>query len=577
MLGLPIPIPVAIGWIGQLADALDAAHEAGILHRDVKPANVLIGRGERLFLADFGIARMIEAETSLTGTGVVLGTPVYMSPEQAKGQAATAASDRYALAVLSWEILTGHPPFRGESALALMNQHVTAPVPMISGLLAELPSGLDPIFMRALSKDPDTRPSSCRLFALEVAGFHSMGPTSPGPRAPDAPSAVTATRPTVVDPTGDVTLLAAPPRSRRPGLPAIMTGAVAVAAISGGLVFWNRGAAPEGSGAARPPAATRPPLPASPTEPPAASTAPMAPVESPPKTVPRSASFPVAPPRPRIVEVQATSPVPGPTPAADDRAALLASARNRLEQVLHGGGRPTRGDFEFARDAASRAAAMKPHAKIARAVELYAQGGLLYLDGKDDEARQALFEALRVAPKAAESDIRPLRWVARSHGEGAASLSGWEIALTFGDARSEAESLIEEALRNHPNRMRPLLGRAALRRLQGRDEEAIADARRAWEQRPAGVAGNAAAEFLGETYSRKKDFEEAVRWFRLAAAPQNPLTGRAASQAARILRDHLGRPDEATGLFRTACLAGNEAACREAPPLGRAGQPRSAP
>ena len=132
MVGSPIPFAQAVSWIHQLGDALDAAHAAGILHRDVKPANVLIRRDDRLALADFGIAKMFESPTGLTATGMVVGTPIYMAPEQAQGKPATPASDRYSLAVLAYELLSGKPPFGGESALSLMHQHVTAPAPLLS-------------------------------------------------------------------------------------------------------------------------------------------------------------------------------------------------------------------------------------------------------------------------------------------------------------------------------------------------------------------------------------------------------------------------------------------------------------
>jgi predicted Ser/Thr protein kinase len=95
------PPALASAWIVELADALDAAHAAGVLHRDVKPANVLVGRNDRLFLADFGIAKMLESQSGLTATGVVVGTPIYMAPEQALGRPATPATDRYALAVVA--------------------------------------------------------------------------------------------------------------------------------------------------------------------------------------------------------------------------------------------------------------------------------------------------------------------------------------------------------------------------------------------------------------------------------------------------------------------------------------------
>ena len=93
--GRPIPMARSAAWLHQLGSALDAAHAAGVLHRDVKPANVLLGRDERLLLSDFGIARALESSTRLTATGVLVGTPAFMAPELAEGEAATAASDRY--------------------------------------------------------------------------------------------------------------------------------------------------------------------------------------------------------------------------------------------------------------------------------------------------------------------------------------------------------------------------------------------------------------------------------------------------------------------------------------------------
>ncbi|MBK6404268.1 MAG: protein kinase [Holophagales bacterium] len=175
MMGSPIPFAQAVSWIHQLADALDAAHAAGILHRDVKPANVLIRRDDRLALADFGIAKMVESPTGLTATGMVVGTPIYMAPEQAQGKPATPASDLYALAVLAYELLSGRPPFDGESALALMHQHVTAPAPLLSSSVHGLPAGLDPIFEQALAKEPERRPPTGRAFARQLFAFVPTG------------------------------------------------------------------------------------------------------------------------------------------------------------------------------------------------------------------------------------------------------------------------------------------------------------------------------------------------------------------------------------------------------------------
>ncbi len=190
-----VPSGRALTFVRQLAEALDAAHGAGVLHRDVKPANVLLGKEDRVFLGDFGIAKALESMTGLTATGVVVGTPIYMAPEQAQGKPASPASDRYALGVLAYELFAGQPPFEGESALSLMHQHVTTPPPRISGR-SLLPPVLDEVFAKVLSKDAAARPPSCRAFAEALAealppAFASpSSPTrswGPGPAAPRVP------------------------------------------------------------------------------------------------------------------------------------------------------------------------------------------------------------------------------------------------------------------------------------------------------------------------------------------------------------------------------------------------------
>src|SRR5436190_6552136 len=107
--GDPIPAPTALAWLEEAASALDHAHKAGIVHRDVKPANLLLDANGRLAVGDFGIARMA-TDVNVTSTGTVLGTAAYLSPEQALGKPATSASDRYALAAVAFELLTGERP-----------------------------------------------------------------------------------------------------------------------------------------------------------------------------------------------------------------------------------------------------------------------------------------------------------------------------------------------------------------------------------------------------------------------------------------------------------------------------------
>src|SRR3954469_17069587 len=138
----PIPPPTAARWPDEGASALDHAHRAGIVHRDVKPANLLLDGNGRLAVGDFGIARMA-SDVGMTSTGTVLGTAAYLSPEQALGQRATAASDRYALAVVAFELLTGQKPFQVEHVAAQARAHVETPPPAASALAGGLSAAVD--------------------------------------------------------------------------------------------------------------------------------------------------------------------------------------------------------------------------------------------------------------------------------------------------------------------------------------------------------------------------------------------------------------------------------------------------
>jgi serine/threonine-protein kinase len=146
----------ALDWLAETASALDAAHRAGVVHRDAKPGNLLLDANGHLHVADFGVASAAGL-TSFTQTGTILGTAGYLPPEQARGERATAASDLYSLAVVAWELLTGHRPFESTSATAEATAHVTAPVPSIQAANPTLPARLDDVFARALAKDPRAR------------------------------------------------------------------------------------------------------------------------------------------------------------------------------------------------------------------------------------------------------------------------------------------------------------------------------------------------------------------------------------------------------------------------------------
>jgi serine/threonine-protein kinase len=183
--GRPIPRDTALQWLEQAASALDHAHKAGIVHRDVKPANLLLDAGGRLAVADFGIARLA-TETGVTSTGTVMGTAAYLSPEQALGEPATAASDRYALAVVAYELLTGARPFNAEHAAAQARAHVEAEPPR-----AGLGTQADRALARGLEKDPAARWPTASAMVEALDG--EAAPARPQRTAPTQP--VTAAHP----------------------------------------------------------------------------------------------------------------------------------------------------------------------------------------------------------------------------------------------------------------------------------------------------------------------------------------------------------------------------------------------
>lgn len=156
--------------VTQAAGALDAAHAVGLVHRDVKPANMLItgsGRAERVLLADFGLTKAADAVTRQTQIGQILGTVDYMAPEQFEAGDASHLSDVYGLACVLYECLTGRPPFVRESDLAVLWAHVTAPVPPVSEL-APVPPALDAVLSQALAKSPTDRHPTAGAFATDV-------------------------------------------------------------------------------------------------------------------------------------------------------------------------------------------------------------------------------------------------------------------------------------------------------------------------------------------------------------------------------------------------------------------------
>ncbi|HSB37414.1 MAG TPA: TonB family protein [Thermoanaerobaculia bacterium] len=185
----PMPFDVAVAWLQALGAALDHAHAKGVLHRDVKPGNVLIDSQGRPMLADFGLARSSESTSMLTQAGVALGTPRYMAPEQALGLRVDGRADQYALAVIAFEILTGTLPFQADTPALLFHQHTALPPPPASSIVSDIPPGADAVLTKALAKNPGDRFPSCLSFveALATALGVPLAPVSGGRGRPPAP------------------------------------------------------------------------------------------------------------------------------------------------------------------------------------------------------------------------------------------------------------------------------------------------------------------------------------------------------------------------------------------------------
>src|ERR671922_2358962 len=166
----PLPVPVALGLTHQIARGLAYAHEHGVVHRDVKPQNVLLDESGRPKVTDFGIARSLDPGEELTEAGTLLGTSDYISPEQASGQPVDTSSDQYLLGVLLYELLTGSVPFPGETFMAVAMRHLRDPVPSARALRPDIPERVDAIVARALAKRPGDRfpTTAAMLTAIEA-------------------------------------------------------------------------------------------------------------------------------------------------------------------------------------------------------------------------------------------------------------------------------------------------------------------------------------------------------------------------------------------------------------------------
>jgi len=181
----PLPLERVAHIIEQVASALEAAHRAGLIHRDVKPGNILVEPGDRAVLTDFGIAKALES-TGFTRTGMMVGTPGYISPEQIRGEQVGPAADQYALGVVAYEMLAGEPPFQGDTATLLYKQ-ANEPPPSLRDRNLQVSPEVERVVMRALAKRPEERWKSVRTFAQALTQA-SVGEWAPSvkPKSPMA-------------------------------------------------------------------------------------------------------------------------------------------------------------------------------------------------------------------------------------------------------------------------------------------------------------------------------------------------------------------------------------------------------
>ncbi|MGV9359817.1 serine/threonine-protein kinase [Amycolatopsis sp. NPDC003731] len=273
----PLDPARAAGIVTQVAGALDAAHVDGLVHRDVKPSNVLVTSADFVYLVDFGIARSMTAEgTSITGTGNVIGTLDYMAPERFGDAPITGLVDVYALACVFFECLTGHRPFPAEGAAAQMGAHLTAPPPVLSRARPGLPPALDAVLARGMAKNPADRYPTAGAFADAVrTALTAPAPpiptwqkTLPGFVAHAAPAPTTPPRPmplpTAPHPgpgpftgpprvTGPAAKLPKPQRNRWIALCAVLAGVVVVALVITYVVTRDRTTQTGGPGPTDPP------------------------------------------------------------------------------------------------------------------------------------------------------------------------------------------------------------------------------------------------------------------------------------------------------------------------------------
>ncbi len=257
----------------EAACALGHAHQRGIVHRDVKPANIMFDHDGRVMLTDFGISKALQAASGFTGTGMIIGTPHYMAPEQAKGQQVDGRADQYSMGVVGYRMITGQLPFGGDSVHTILYKHIFEPAPRTSSIRQDMPPHLSESISRALAKEPEQRYPTMEDFATAVWPEQPVSaptkggkaastsrrppPRTKGPVTADTPTEVTSA-PTTPIPRAGMKVGGAAPKKSRVGL-FVGVAVLAVAGVGGYMALGNKqGAAPPP--ATPPPQTTRAPV-----------------------------------------------------------------------------------------------------------------------------------------------------------------------------------------------------------------------------------------------------------------------------------------------------------------------------
>jgi len=238
-----------------------------VVHRDVKPANIMFDHHGRVMLTDFGISKALQAATGFTATGMIIGTPHYMAPEQAKGQTVDGRADQYSLGIVGYRMLTSELPFSGDSVHTILYKHIFEEVPLAKTRRADVPDFLSTAIARALSKEPEHRFPTMEEFATAVWPEQPVAAPARGAaaRAPRAPRVVTADTPTEVTSAPTSPLPAAPrpkpgarhaptaPRKSRAGLVAGVVALLGVVGTGGYFLLGRSKPEPQSSESQAPP------------------------------------------------------------------------------------------------------------------------------------------------------------------------------------------------------------------------------------------------------------------------------------------------------------------------------------